>query len=432
MNSFADRMIRAARLDASLYEEVERDQSATAQALAVVVLAALATGIGARGGLLGLAAGVIASLIGWYLWSALTYWIGTRLLAEPSTQATMGELLRTIGFAQSPGILRVLGVIPGLDVILALATAIWMLVAAVVAIRQALDYQSTGRAVLVVIVGWLAQLALLALVFTVLAGRARPALTGCQHSDPWPSRLSTRCRTGSWACRAPRSSTASTPRPRSRFPSPATWCAPRTPWCSSIPGCRPAPCPACSATTLARFTDADLLVHRLDALGLQPSDVDLVVISHLHYDHAGGAELFAKSELIVQRDEYAAAHYPPPFFASFYYRKNFDLPGYRWRLLDPRRRAASRSRRRAVTPPGRADRSPRAPCPRAPPCRPQEAHVRRVLEAKLSAPAAMRTRTLARRRIRTAAGERQGTARRAAMAREGSAVPATIAGWTPG
>jgi N-acyl homoserine lactone hydrolase len=85
---------------------------------------------------------------------------------------------------------------------------------------------------------------------------------------------------------------------------------------------------------MARFTEADLLVHRLDALGLRPADVDLVVLSHLHYDHAGGAELFAKSELIVQRDEYAAALYPPPFLASFYYRKNFDLPGYRWRLLD--------------------------------------------------------------------------------------------------
>ena len=85
---------------------------------------------------------------------------------------------------------------------------------------------------------------------------------------------------------------------------------------------------------MARFTDADLLVHRLDALGLRPTDVDLVVLSHLHYDHAGGAELFSKSELIVQRDEYAAAHYPAPFLASFYYRKNFDLPGYRWRLLD--------------------------------------------------------------------------------------------------
>lgn len=168
MNSFADRLIRASRLDASLYEEVESDRTATGQALAVVVLASLATGIGARGGLLGLAAGVIASLLGWYLWSALTYWIGTRILPEPTTRSNLGELLRTIGFAHAPGILRVLGVIPGLYMILAIATAVWMLVAAVIAIRQALDYQGTGRAVLVVVVGWLAQLALLALVFLIV------------------------------------------------------------------------------------------------------------------------------------------------------------------------------------------------------------------------------------------------------------------------
>jgi len=85
---------------------------------------------------------------------------------------------------------------------------------------------------------------------------------------------------------------------------------------------------------LARFEEADLLVNRLRALGLEPADVAMVVISHLHCDHAGGAELFPDSELIVQKDEYAYAHYPASFFAGFYYRKNFDLPGYRWRLLD--------------------------------------------------------------------------------------------------
>src|SRR5947209_15574441 len=86
--------------------------------------------------------------------------------------------------------------------------------------------------------------------------------------------------------------------------------------------------------SMARFEDADLLVHRLDSIGLEPADVDLVVLSHLHFDHAGGAELFPTSELVVQKDEYATALYPPAFFAGFYYRKNFDLPGYRWRLLD--------------------------------------------------------------------------------------------------
>ena len=86
---------------------------------------------------------------------------------------------------------------------------------------------------------------------------------------------------------------------------------------------------------LARFEDADLLVHRLDALGPRArDDVDMVVLSHLHYDHAGGAALFPDSELVVQQDEYAFAHYPSTFFAGFYYRKNFDLPDYRWRLLD--------------------------------------------------------------------------------------------------
>ena len=85
---------------------------------------------------------------------------------------------------------------------------------------------------------------------------------------------------------------------------------------------------------LARFTDEDLLVHRLDALDIEPADVDLVVLSHLHYDHAGGAALFQDSELVVQQDEYAYAHYPSTFFAGFYYRKNFDLPDYRWRRLD--------------------------------------------------------------------------------------------------
>jgi hypothetical protein len=168
MNTLVDRMIRAARLDARLYEEVEQDRTASGQALAVVVMTALATGVGAGGGLAGLLAGVIASLLGWYLWSALTWWVGTRLLPEPQTQATLGELLRTIGFAQAPGLLRVLGVIPGLSMIVALVTALWMLAAAVVAIRQALDYSGTGRAVVVVLVGWVVQLALLALVFTVL------------------------------------------------------------------------------------------------------------------------------------------------------------------------------------------------------------------------------------------------------------------------
>ena len=86
--------------------------------------------------------------------------------------------------------------------------------------------------------------------------------------------------------------------------------------------------------SLADFTEADLLVNRLDSVGIEPENVDVVVLSHLHFDHAGGAFLFTKSELVTQQDEYAYASYPAGFFSSYYYKKNFDLPGYRWRLLD--------------------------------------------------------------------------------------------------
>ena len=85
---------------------------------------------------------------------------------------------------------------------------------------------------------------------------------------------------------------------------------------------------------LAKFSEADLLVRRLDGIGLEPGDVDVVVLSHLHYDHAGGAFLFPGSEIAVQQDEYSYAHYPAGFLATYYYKKNFDLPGQRWRLLD--------------------------------------------------------------------------------------------------
>ncbi len=176
MTSFTNRIIRAAKLDVSLYEEVEADKGALGQAMGVVVLSSIAVGIGSieRVGFGGILIGTIAALIGWYIWAYLTYFIGTRLLPEPQTKADYGELLRTIGFSSSPGLIRVLGIIPGLAGIVFLVASIWMLVAMVIAVRQALDYQSTLRAVGVVAIGWIIQMLILALLFSIFAGSGEP------------------------------------------------------------------------------------------------------------------------------------------------------------------------------------------------------------------------------------------------------------------
>ena len=165
MASIWDRMFRAAKLDVQLYEEVEADIGATTQATIVVVLAALAAGIGSlgSGGVSGLVTGTVVALIGWLVWALLTYLIGTKLLPEPQTNADYGQLLRTIGFASAPGVIRVFGIVPGLAPFLFLIGGIWMLVAMVVAVRQALDYRSTGRAVGVCVIGWLVQVVILIL-----------------------------------------------------------------------------------------------------------------------------------------------------------------------------------------------------------------------------------------------------------------------------
>jgi hypothetical protein len=176
MSNYQNRIIRAAKLDVHLYEEVEADKGAMGQAMGVVVLSSIAAGVGTigQGGLGGIVFGTVAALIGWYLWAYLTYFIGVKLLPEPQTAADPGELLRTIGFSSSPGLIRVLGVIPGLVGVVFLVAGAWMLVAMVIAVRQALDYKSTWRAVGVCAVGWIIQGLIIALLFSLMGGAAKP------------------------------------------------------------------------------------------------------------------------------------------------------------------------------------------------------------------------------------------------------------------
>jgi hypothetical protein len=156
---FVMRLIGAMALDPVTYEEVEADTAATGQALLVVVLSSVGAGIGARG----LGSGSLPSmvfisalsLIAWAVWAMLTYQIGVKLMPEADTRADVGQLLRTTGFSAAPGMLRIFGMVPGAAIPAFAITAVWMLVAMVVGVRQALDYRSTARAIAVCGLGWI-------------------------------------------------------------------------------------------------------------------------------------------------------------------------------------------------------------------------------------------------------------------------------------
>jgi hypothetical protein len=177
MASFVGRVLGAATLNAATYEEVEADSGATGQAIAVVALSSLSVGLawaiewlitGLIGGLLGgmsmlvFVVGAVVAFIsysilavaGWLMWVLVTWIVGTKFLPEPGTSSNLGEMTRTVGFAQAPGMLRFLSAIPILGYLFTLVIWIWMLAAFVVAVRAALDYQSVGRAVGVCAIGW--------------------------------------------------------------------------------------------------------------------------------------------------------------------------------------------------------------------------------------------------------------------------------------
>ena len=164
--TFPQRAIGAARLEVPVFEEIEADRDATGQALLVVVLSSLAAGIGVTSYYNSpVLHGVLLALLFWVFWATSTYIVGVYLMPEPQTQTSVGELLRTIGFAASPGILRIFGFIPALgNVIYGVSTA-WMFVAMVIAIRQALDYKSTGRALVVCLIT-----SVIAVLLTVMVG----------------------------------------------------------------------------------------------------------------------------------------------------------------------------------------------------------------------------------------------------------------------
>lgn len=139
------RMIRAAMLDAQVFEEVEHDPTKDQEALMAVLFVALVNGIlsfpislifghGFVNSVFSLVFGVVWTVIGYYLYAYLAFYIGTSLFQG---QADFGELRRVLGYAYAPAILSW---IPCLGFLVA---AVWSFVAGVIAIRQALDVDTT-------------------------------------------------------------------------------------------------------------------------------------------------------------------------------------------------------------------------------------------------------------------------------------------------
>lgn len=171
--SITDRMRGAAMLDVATYEAIEADRTATGQALVVVIIVAICQGIGnLNRGSSGIIFGVIGAILGWLLWSGVTMIVGTKLFGGT---ADWGELLRTLGFAQTPGVLALIGLIPVLGVLALFIVGIWQLVAGVIAIRQALDF-STGKAILTALIAFVVVMVVMSILgamfgVTALIGR---------------------------------------------------------------------------------------------------------------------------------------------------------------------------------------------------------------------------------------------------------------------
>ena len=168
---FFNRVFRAIKIDIDLYEEVEADKSATIQAGVVVVFSSLAAGVGAiHLGASNLLLAPLLSLLSWYVWAYIIYFVGVKLFPDPQTKSNHGELLRTIGFSSAPGIIRIFGFTPTLMTVTFIGSAFWMLACMVVAVKCALDYKSMWKAFGVVILAWLIQGFFLFLILVLFRG----------------------------------------------------------------------------------------------------------------------------------------------------------------------------------------------------------------------------------------------------------------------
>jgi hypothetical protein len=174
MASFGERVVGAMRLDANTFEEVERDPTAMGQAAGVIALSAVSVGLGNMyyGGISGIVWQVIIALIGYVVWSVLVWIIGTKVMPDPETKADFAETFRVLGFAAAPGILGIVTIIPLLGWLLLFVIWLWQIAAMVIAVKAVLDYTNIGKAVIVVVIGFIVNMIVTAMLTALFIGSA--------------------------------------------------------------------------------------------------------------------------------------------------------------------------------------------------------------------------------------------------------------------
>jgi Yip1 domain len=170
--TFGDRVIGAMKLEPNAFEDVERDPTAIGQAVGVIVLAAVSAGIGNIywGGISGIVTTAITSLIGFLIWSVIVWLVGTKLMPEPTTKADFPETFRVLGFSAAPGLLSFITIIPLLGYLILFVIWLWQMASMIVAVKAVLDYSTIGKAIVVVLIGFIINLIITALVLVPMLG----------------------------------------------------------------------------------------------------------------------------------------------------------------------------------------------------------------------------------------------------------------------
>ncbi len=172
MRVLIERMLRAIRLDPSLYGEVIQQPEALSQTIRIVIISGISAGIGSlgRGGVMGALIVSIGAIISWVIWAYFVMAFGMKVMPESEVIVNQGDFFRAIGFSSAPGVIRVLGIVPYLYFISVFIGHIWMIVSMVVAVKQVLNYKTDLQAFKVCLIGWFLMLGTAFILGSVIKG----------------------------------------------------------------------------------------------------------------------------------------------------------------------------------------------------------------------------------------------------------------------